>query len=67
MATLLALGRWFFFNPVPDLLLGERGALFPYGEDALAWLGSLGVLLAATAILFLYARRRLRRPETMIS
>lgn len=67
MATLLALGRWFFFNPVPDMLFGERGALFPHGEDALAWLGSLGVLLAATAILFLYARRRLRRPETMIS
>lgn len=67
MATLLVLGRWFFFNPVPDLLFGKHGALLPWGEDAIAWLGSLGVLIPATAILFLYARRRLRRPETMIS
>jgi hypothetical protein len=67
MATLLALGRWFFFNPVPDLIFGKGGALLPRGEDALAWLGSLGVLVPAAAILFLYARRRLRRPETMIS
>jgi hypothetical protein len=67
MGTSLALGRWFFFNPVPDRNVAVYNALLPGGEDALSWLGSLGVLAAATAILFLYARRRLRRPETMIS
>jgi hypothetical protein len=67
MGTALALGRWFFFNPVPDRQLAAYGPLLPYGEDALPWLGSLAVLAASTAILFLYARRRLRRPETMIS
>src|SRR5262249_51807497 len=34
MATLAALGRWFFFNPVPDVVFGKHGALLPYGEDA---------------------------------
>jgi hypothetical protein len=67
MGTALALGRWFFFNPVPDRQFAVYGVLLPGGEAALPWLGSLAVLAAATAILFLYARRRLRRPETMIS
>jgi hypothetical protein len=67
MGTALALGRWFFFNPVPDRNVAVYNALLPGGEDALSWLGSLAVLAATTAILFLYARRRLRRPETMIS
>jgi len=67
MATALVLGRWFFFTPIPDRQLAVFGALLPGAEPSLPWLGSLAVLAAATVILFLYARRRLRRPETMIS
>lgn len=67
MATTLVLGRWFFLSPIPDRQLAAYGALLPGGEASLPWLGSLAVLAAATVILFLYARRRLRRPETMIS
>jgi len=66
-ATVLALGRWFFFDPIPDRHFAAYGALLPGLEGSLAWLGSVGALGAATVILFLYARRRLRRPETMIS
>ena len=67
MGTVLALGRWFFFNPIPDRQLAAYGRLLPGLEPSLPWLSSVAVLTAAAAILFLYARRRLRRPETMIS
>jgi hypothetical protein len=67
MGTVLALGRWFFFNPIPDRHHAVYGPLLPGLEESLSWLGSAAVLCAAAAILFLYARRRLRRPETMIS
>jgi hypothetical protein len=67
MGTVLALGRWFFFNPVPDRQFVAFGPLLPGLEGAQSWLASVAVLSAAAAILFLYARRRLRRPETMIS
>ena len=67
MGTVLALGRWFFWNPIPDRQHGVFGPLLPGLEESLSWLGSVAVLTAAAAILFLYARRRLRRPETMIS
>jgi len=65
--TVLALGRWFFFNPIPDRVHGVFNPLLPGLEESLPWLASAAVLCAATLILFLYARRRLRRPETMIS
>jgi len=67
MGTVLALGRWFFWNPIPDRQHGVFGPLLPGLEESLSWLGDAAVLAAAAAILFLYARRRLRRPETMIS
>jgi hypothetical protein len=67
MATVLALGRWFFFNPIPDRVHGVFNGWLPGLEESLPWLASAAVLSAATLILFLYARRRLRRPETMIS
>jgi hypothetical protein len=67
MGTVLALGHWFFFNPIPDRVHGAFGRWLPGLEGSLSWLASAGVLGAATLLLFLYARRRLRRPETMIS
>lgn len=67
MGTVVALGRWFFFSPIPDRVHGVFNPLLPGLEESLPWLASAAVLGAATLILFLYARRRLRRPETMIS
>jgi hypothetical protein len=67
MGTVLALGRWFLFNPIPDRQHGVFGAFLPGLEESLDWLASVAALAAASLILFLYARRRLRRPETMIS
>ena len=65
--SLCVLGKWFFFNPIPPRYGEAFGSFLPGPEAALAWLGSTGVLAAASALFFLYARRRLRRPELIIS
>jgi hypothetical protein len=65
--SLCLLGKWFFFNPIPPRYGEAFGSFLPGPEKALAWLGSAGVLAAASALFFLYARRRLRRPELIIS
>ncbi|HEV7670747.1 MAG TPA: hypothetical protein VGS22_19685 [Thermoanaerobaculia bacterium] len=67
MGTVLAFSRWFFANPIPDRHQGVFNAWLPGPEESLSWLGGALVLGAATLILFLYARRRLRRPETLVS
>ena len=67
IATTIALQRWFFHNPVPDRHFGVHAALFPREEALLDWTVSVAVLGAATVLLYFYARRRLRRPETMIA
>jgi hypothetical protein len=61
------MGRWFFFNPIPELLVTSYGSWLPGREESLPWLWSLAVLTGGAALFFLYARRRLRRPELMIS
>jgi hypothetical protein len=65
--TVGLMSRWFFFDPIPPRLGSVYGPLLPGAEEALAWLGSLAVLAAGTALFYLYARRRLRRPERMLS
>jgi hypothetical protein len=65
--TVGLMGRWFFFNPIPPRLGSIYGPLLPGAEESLAWLGSLAVLATGTALFYLYARRRLRRPERMLS
>ena len=67
IATTIALQRWFFHNPVPDRHFGPRGRFLPSEEALIDWIVSIAVLGAATLLLYFYARRRLRRPETMIS
>lgn len=67
IVTTIALNRWFFHNPVPDRHFGVRGSLLPREEALIDWIVSVAVLGAATVLLYFYARRRLRRPETMIS
>lgn len=67
VATAVLLGRWFFNNPVPDRLFGAYNAWIFGADEALAWLPAAGVLAASSLVFFLYARRRLRRPESLIS
>lgn len=67
IATTIALQRWFFHNPVPDRHFGVHQGFFPREEALVDWIASVAVLGAATLLLYFYARRRLRRPETMIS
>jgi hypothetical protein len=67
VATVAALGRWFFANPIPDRLAGVYNAWVLGSDETLAWLPSAAVLAASSLVFFLYARRRLRRPETLIS
>lgn len=67
MVTLALLGKWFFFNPIPPRFGARYGAFLPAAEESLPWLGSVAVLAAGSALFFLYARRRLRRPELILS
>ena len=67
MGTVLAFSPWFFRSPIPDRHFGVFNGWLPGPEESLSWLGGALVLGAATLILFLYARRRLRRPETLVS
>lgn len=67
VVTLALLGKWFFFNPIPPRFGTKFGAFLPGAEAALPWLGSVAVLAAGSALFFLYARRRLRRPELILS
>jgi hypothetical protein len=67
MGTVLAFSRWFFLSPIPDRHHGVFNGWLPGPEESLSWSGGALVLGAATSILFLYARRRLRRPEMLVS
>lgn len=67
IATTVALQRWFFHNPVPDRHFGVHQGFLPREEALIDWIASVAVLGAATLLLYFYARRRLRRPETMIA
>ncbi len=67
MGTVLAFSRWFFSNPIPDRHFAVWNGWVAGGEESLAFLGDSIVLLGAASIFFLYARRRLRRPETLVS
>lgn len=67
LATLVTVGllhRWFFASPVEGA--GE-GAFLAGPLESLEWLANLAVLAGGALLFFLYARRRLRRPETMLS
>ncbi len=66
MLTLVVLRPWFFRNPIPKLYFSQSGAWLPGLDDATPWLGSLTVLATAATLFSLYARRRLRRPESML-
>ena len=67
LATVGLLHRWFFANPVPERHGADYGAFLAGPLPSLEWLWSLAVLAGGALLFFLYARRRLRRPETMLS
>lgn len=65
--TVAAMSPWFFTNPIPDRLKAHYGRFLPGAEESLPWLRSLAILGVGAALFYLYARRRLRRPERMLS
>ena len=65
--TVGGLSPWFFSSPIPPRFGAVYGPLLSGADESLAWLGSLAVLAAGAALFYLYARRRLRRPERMLS
>ena len=65
--TVGVMSPWFFSNPIPPRFGSVFGAFLPGADESRAWLGNLAVLAAGTALFYLYARRRLRRPERMLS
>jgi hypothetical protein len=66
MITLVALRSWFFRNPIPPPYFSDFGSWLAGADETLAWLEGLAVLVTTASILSLYARRRLRRPESML-
>jgi hypothetical protein len=65
--TVTAMSPWFFANPIPQRLTAHYGRFLPGAEESLPWLRSLAILAVGAALFYLYARRRLRRPERMLS
>ena len=65
--TVALMSPWFFANPIPQRLTTQYGSLLPGAEESLPWLRSLAILTVGAALFYLYARRRLRRPERMLS
>ena len=66
LTLVMVLRPWFFRNPIPPAYFSDFGSWLAGADETLAWLEGLAVLVTAAVILSLYARRRLRRPESML-
>ncbi|HEX4498572.1 MAG TPA: hypothetical protein VIE43_23040 [Thermoanaerobaculia bacterium] len=66
-ATAGVASPWLFANPIPPRFFTHYGQFLPGGEESLPWLRSLAILAVGAVLFYLYARRRLRRPERMLS
>ncbi|HKV07741.1 MAG TPA: hypothetical protein VJ725_06375 [Thermoanaerobaculia bacterium] len=66
LVTVILMQKWSLANPIPSRLFAAYNAFLPGPEAALAWLPSVAVLLGGAGLFYLYARRRLTRPETML-
>ena len=64
VGTFVVLGKWALKPPMPEVLL--PGSFFLPWRESLAWLAASAVLLGASAVLYLHARRRLDRPELLL-
>jgi hypothetical protein len=69
MASVLAGGHWTFWMPVVVAEPGgpRVGTLLPDLWGVWEWATRTLPLVVAAALLLLYARRRLRRPETFLA
>ena len=67
LVTAAVLSPWIFFSPVTRLPLGAPPEVFGIPMPVLAWCWKAAVETLAAAIFFLYARERLRRPESMLA
>jgi hypothetical protein len=65
--TVGLMSRWFLFDPTDRKFGAAHRLLLPDGEEALPWLASFAVLALGATLFYLYARRRLRRPERLLS
>lgn len=68
MASVAAAAKWVFWNPVVTALPGgpRIGKLLPNPWGIWEWATRWTPLVVATLLLVSYARRRLRRPETLL-
>ena len=68
MVTVAAAGKWVFWMPIVTALPGgpRIGKLLPDPWGTWEWATRFTPLVVATLLLLSYARRRLRRPETLL-
>ena len=70
LGTALLLSRWLFADPFPprfnSVTPGNLGRLLGLPAFFFEWLWTLFVLAATALVFYLYAQRRLRRPETIL-
>ena len=57
---------WIFYSPTMPFVEGAPFELLGVRLEMLAWTWKAAVQTLAAVILFLYARTRLRRPESML-
>ena len=67
LASVALLSPWIFFSPVTALAVGAPEVFLGVPLPTLGWCWKAAVQTGAAVILFLYARQRLRRPETMLA
>jgi len=61
--SILALGRWFFASPIPDV---APPGLWLGFEGSLDWARVNAAILLAAAVFYAYARRRIAVPEKLL-
>jgi len=67
LVSVALMSPWIFVDPDTVPPIGGTDSLFGISLPNLAWGWRAFVLALATAILYLYARQRLRRPEAMLA
>ncbi len=67
LTTVGLLSPWIFYSPAAGSTLGMPPELWGVPLEVLSWCWKAAVESLAAVILFLYARNRLRRPESMLA
>lgn len=66
LTTVALMSPWIFFSPATRVAIGVAEDVWGIPLAVLAWCWKVAVGALAAAIFFLYARERLRRPETLL-